>query len=199
VSGGTFHNRNRGYQKLRVWDDAVDSYAAICAVFRGWPYELRRVATHPIASADSVHRNIAEGYCRRTINEYIHHLYLALASPGECVSGLAACRRAGQIDGDVHAPLDASAFKIESGLSRLIESLEMKRERGDGVDHLMIRESNAACGRKEEEAVPAAVDDGVPPPLHGPVDSSIHPSATPALHHAIAPSLHSSEEEAPDP
>ena len=40
-----------------------------------------------IASADSVHRNIAEGYCRRSIREYIYHLYIALASLGESVSG----------------------------------------------------------------------------------------------------------------
>src|SRR5437870_3275773 len=55
-----YRNRNRGYQGLRVWCDAQDYYAATCRVFRAFPYELKRVASQQIASADSVHRNIAE-------------------------------------------------------------------------------------------------------------------------------------------
>ncbi len=60
-------NKNRGYQKLRVWNDAIQYYAMTQEVFREFPYELKRVAAQAIASSDSVHRNIAEGYCRRSI------------------------------------------------------------------------------------------------------------------------------------
>ena len=60
-------------------------------------FELRRVASQQIASGDSVHRNIAEGYCRRSIHEYLKFLYIALGSLGESVSGLYACREAGQV------------------------------------------------------------------------------------------------------
>jgi len=51
-------NKNRGYQQLRVWNDAIDYYAETCRVFLGFPYELKRVAGQAIASSDSVHRNI---------------------------------------------------------------------------------------------------------------------------------------------
>src|SRR5438876_11470686 len=66
-----YRNRNRGYQSLRVWADAQEYYVATCPVFREFPFELKRVASQQIASADSVHRNIAEGYCRRSRPEYL--------------------------------------------------------------------------------------------------------------------------------
>ena len=83
-------NRNRGYQQLRVWQEAVELYKLTCQAFGKFPYALAKVASQNIASADSVHRNIAEGYCRRSIKEYVQHLYIALGSLGETVSGLAA-------------------------------------------------------------------------------------------------------------
>ncbi|HEY2122352.1 MAG TPA: four helix bundle protein [Chthoniobacterales bacterium] len=68
-------NKNRGYQRLRVWEDAVALYVETCQRFRSPPFEMKRIAGQALASADSVHRNIAEGYCRRSVREYIHHLY----------------------------------------------------------------------------------------------------------------------------
>ena len=65
-------NKNRGYQKLRVWEDAIEYYVVACKIYLKLPYELRRVVSQATASADSVHRNIAEGYCRRSINEYLN-------------------------------------------------------------------------------------------------------------------------------
>lgn len=41
-------NVNRGYRKLRVRQDAIDYYAKTCAVFRGFPYDLKRVASNQI-------------------------------------------------------------------------------------------------------------------------------------------------------
>ncbi len=135
-------NKNRGYQKLRVWNDAVDFYMESCNIFRKFPYELKRVASQAISSSDSVHRNIAEGYCRRSIREYLNFLNIALGSLGESVSGLYACRKTGQVTEEEFQRLDALAFKLENGLLKLVESLEKKRERGDWIDHLMVKESN---------------------------------------------------------
>jgi len=75
-------NKNRGYQQLRVWVDAINYYSQTCEVVRRFPYELKKVAAQAIASSDSIHRNIAEGYCRKSINEYIHYLYIAMGSLG---------------------------------------------------------------------------------------------------------------------
>jgi four helix bundle protein len=92
-------NINRGYQKLIVWQDAANLYSLTCRIFGKFQYELRRVGVNQIASVDSVHRNIAEGYCRRSLNEYLQFLNIALASLGESVSGAHVYRRAEQLSG----------------------------------------------------------------------------------------------------
>jgi four helix bundle protein len=139
-------NKSRGYQKLRVWNDAIDYYVKICEVFRKFPYELKRVASQEIASSDSVHRNISEGYCRRSIHEYLNFLNIALGSLGESVSGLHACRKSEQITEEQFEKLDALAYRLENGLLKLVESLEQKRERGEWTDHLMVKENNEIYG-----------------------------------------------------
>jgi four helix bundle protein len=139
-------NKNRGYQQLRVWNDAIDYYVETCRVFRGFPYELNRVARQAIASSDSVYRNIAEGYCRRSIHEYLNYLNIALGSLGESVSGLHAYRKAEQLTEEDFEKLDSMAYKLENGLLKLVESLEEKREQGDWIDHLIVKESNAVYG-----------------------------------------------------
>jgi four helix bundle protein len=139
-----YRNKNRGYQQLRVWQDAIDFYVSCSRVFRTWPYDLRRVASQEIASADSVHRNIAEGYCRRSIREYLQFLNFVLGSLGESVSGLIAYHKAGQLQPADFDSLNALAFKLENGLLKLVESLERKEVAGDWIDHLVLKESNIA-------------------------------------------------------
>jgi|ERR1035437_71911 four helix bundle protein len=149
-SGGfmetNYRNKNRGYQQLRVWQDAIDLYVQSWRVFRGFPFELKRVASQAISSSDSVHRNIAVGYCRRSLREYLQFLNIALGSLGESVSGFEAYRRAGQITEENHKALNDLAFRLENGLLRLVESLERKQETGDWIDSLIIKESNVAYG-----------------------------------------------------
>src|SRR3989442_9952479 len=133
MMNANYRNRNRGYQELRVWGDAQEYYVATCRVFRAFPYELKRVASQQIASADSVHRNIAEGYCRRSLREYLNFLNYALGSVGESVSGLEAYRRAEQINEADFKVLNELAYKLENGLLKLVESLERKQMTGDWI------------------------------------------------------------------
>jgi len=109
----------------------------------GVSYELKRVANQAISSSDSVHRNISEGYCRRSIREYLNFLNIALGSLGESVSGLKAYRKSRQITEEDFEKLDSLAYRLENGLLKLVESLEQKRERGEWIDPLIVKESNA--------------------------------------------------------
>jgi four helix bundle protein len=139
-------NKNRGYQKLRVWQDAIEFYKQTYNLFKQYPFELKKVASQAIASSDSVHCNISEGYCRRSVHEYIKFLYIALGSLGESVSGLHAYRAAGQITEKEFQKLDNIAFKLENGLLKLIESIEYKRDQGEWIDYLNVKETNALYG-----------------------------------------------------
>lgn len=136
----------RGFQQLRVWQDAAELYGLTRQAVKGWSFEIKKVAAQAISSADSVHRNIAEGYARRSLREYLQFLNIAKGSLGESVSGYLVYHRAGDLNDEQFESLDALAFRIENGMLRLISSLEQKQERGDWQDSLILRESNAAYG-----------------------------------------------------
>ena len=141
-------NVNRGYMKLIVWQDARDLYVLTWRLFRSFPFELKKLASQQVSSVDSIHRNIAEGYCRRTLKEYLQHLNVALGSTGESVSSMhvyLSADHVSQVDFDTW---DSLAFKLENGLKRLIESLQERQEQGDWNETFLVRESNAIYGEE---------------------------------------------------
>jgi len=127
-------NINRGFKRLRVWQDAVSLYILTCEIFLNFPFELKKVASNAIDAAHSVSRNISEGYCRRSIKEYLNHLNIALGSCGEFYSCYESCKQAGQIKEDEYERLDQLHYKVENGLLKLIESLQRKQTLGDWQD-----------------------------------------------------------------
>jgi four helix bundle protein len=121
-------NINRGYKKLRVWQDAVDLYVLAIRIFARFPFELKKVAANSIDASHSISRNIAEGYCRRSLKEYLNHLNIALGSCGEFHSCYASFRQAKQISEDDYEELDQLHYKVENELLKLIESLQKKQK-----------------------------------------------------------------------
>ena len=124
-------NINRGFEKLRVWDEAVTVYLLTCKVFENPAFELKRVASNSIDAAQSISRNIAEGYCRRGIKEYLQYLNIALASSGELHSCLVSSLRAEQISEEQFEEIDQVHYKMENQLIKLIESLQRKLKQRD--------------------------------------------------------------------
>ena len=120
-------NINRGFKKLRVWQDAVSLYTLACKIFANFPFELKKVAANSIDAAHSVSRNISEGYCRRSLKEYLNFLNIALASCGEFHSCCFTCKQARQISEDDYERLDQLHYKLENALIKLIESLQKKQ------------------------------------------------------------------------
>ena len=139
-------NINRGYMNLTVWQDAKEFFKLTCSGFRDFPFELKKLASQQIASVDSIHRNLAEGYCRRSLREYLQFLNIALASIGESVSALHVYHAADLMQHDQFEEQDSIAYKIENGLKRLIESLQQKQIDGTWQDSFIVRESNATYG-----------------------------------------------------
>jgi four helix bundle protein len=134
--GGIAHrNINRGFKKLRVWNDAIDLYALAYETFSKLPFELKKVAANAIDAAHSISRNIAEGYCRRSLKEYLNHLNFSLGSCGEFHSCYESFRRANQITDEEYRRIEELHYKVENGLLRLIRSLQRKQMDGDWQDN----------------------------------------------------------------
>ena len=124
-------NINRGFKKLRVWQDSVSLYVLAAEIFIKFPYGIRKTASQAIDAAHSISRNIAEGYCRRSIKEYLNHLNIALGSCGEFYSCYESFRQAGQITESQYEELDKLHYKVENSLISLIKSLQRKLKEGD--------------------------------------------------------------------
>jgi len=90
-------NINRGFKQLRVWNDAIDLYVLTCNLLTKFPFELKKTVANCIDSSHSISRNIAEGYSRQSIKEYLRFLYIALGSSGEFHSCLISFVKANQI------------------------------------------------------------------------------------------------------
>ena len=124
-------NINRGFKKLRVWQDAVSLYVLTSKMFGKFPFELRKVASNGIDAAHSISRNITEGYCRRSIKEYLNHLNIALGSCGEFHSCYDSFKQADQITHEEYEKLDDLHYKVENELIKLIKSVQKKQKDRD--------------------------------------------------------------------
>jgi len=127
-------NVNRGFKNLRVWQDAVSLYILASKIFDKFPYKFTKVAANSIDSAHSISRNIAEGYCRKSLKEYLHFLNIALASCGEFHSCYDSCKQAGQISDDAYEQLENLHYKVENALLKLMSSLQTKLKNRDWCD-----------------------------------------------------------------
>jgi four helix bundle protein len=105
-----------------------------CKIFTTFPFELKKVAANGIDSAHSISRNISEGYCRRSLKEYLNNLNIALGSCGEFHSCYESFKQADQITGEEYEKLDQLHYKVENGLLKLMESLQKKQRVGDWED-----------------------------------------------------------------
>ena len=127
-------NINRGFKRLKVWQDAVNLYVLAYRAFAGFPFELKKVTANSIDAAHSISRNIAEGYCRRSLKEYLNHLNIALGSCGEFHSCYESFRQAQQIDDATYEQLDQLHYLVENELLKLIASLQKKQKEQDWDD-----------------------------------------------------------------
>jgi len=123
-------NINRGFKKLKVWEDAVTLYILALKIFSKFPFELKKIVSNALDAVHSISRNISEGYCRRSLKEYLNHLNIALGSCGEFHSCYESFRKAGQITEGDYEELDKLHYKVENGLLKLIESLQKKQRLG---------------------------------------------------------------------
>ncbi|MFC2136969.1 four helix bundle protein, partial [Bacteroidota bacterium] len=124
-------------KKLRVWNDAIELYIETSKILLQFPYELKKVASNSIDAAHSISRNIAEGYCRKSIKEYLKHLYIALGSSGELHTCLFNFLKANQISEAEFNKLDQIHYKTENELIQLVKSIQNKMNNNDWSDDFL--------------------------------------------------------------
>jgi len=134
-------NINRGFEKLRVWNDAIELYILTCKLLIHFPFELKKTAANCIDASHSISRNnlpdgsqVAEGYSRRSIREYLNFLNIALGSSGEYYSCIYSFQKAEQVAQDEFEQLDKLHYKTENEHIQLIKSLQKKLKEGNWQD-----------------------------------------------------------------
>ena len=124
------YNVNRGYMKLDVWQEALDMFKTVYLALDQMPNLDVRLRSQINDAVQSVSANIAEGYCRRTINEYLQHLNVALGSLGESLTRLIGLTSVGLLPTQVFDEIDQQHYSVENKLVALVKSLQAKRREG---------------------------------------------------------------------
>ena len=130
-----FRNINRGYMKLEVWKRSLDLHREVWKILKSTEVDFK-LRSQLANASQSVSSNIAEGYSRRSIKEYIQFLYIALASLSETLTRLIGFKITDQLSEKTYQQIDELHYEVENKLLRLIESLEKKREDGTWTDRI---------------------------------------------------------------
>jgi four helix bundle protein len=126
-------NKNRGYMGLIVWQKALDLFEL---VWRLTYVETRidfKLRAQIADAAQSISANIAEGYGRRSVKEYIQFLYVALGSAAETMTRAMGLNGTEQLSDERLHVFDLLHYEVENRLLRLIEKLEQKRDDEDWI------------------------------------------------------------------
>jgi four helix bundle protein len=120
---------SRGYRRLIAWQKAQDLASLVDRVIGRRRLRLWLI-DQVMKSAGSVHANIAEGYTRGTLKDYLHFLDMARASLAELESHLYFMANNGYIDEGDYAEVDQAALEVGNILVGLMRALNAKLAEG---------------------------------------------------------------------
>lgn len=120
--------------KLEVWQEAIELFKCVHQLANGIERLDLKLRSQILDAAQSISSNISEGYCRRTINEYLQFLNIALGSCGELMTRLMGLVEVGQLAQTSFDEFDLRHFSLENKLIALVRSLQLKRRKGDWIE-----------------------------------------------------------------
>jgi four helix bundle protein len=119
----------KNYTELKVWQKAYQLCLEIYKITKDFPREERYGLTAQIRrAAVSIPSNIAEGYGRRTLGEYIRSLTIAYGSICELETQVLLSNDLTYIKEENFDKLQRNIKEIERMLKALIRSLENRHE-----------------------------------------------------------------------
>jgi len=117
----------KNYKELQVWQKAYQVCLEIYRLTKSFPQDERYGLTSQIRrAAVSVPSNIAEGYGRKTTNEYIQALYIAYGSTCEIETQALLAGDLGYIEDAELQKLLTDIGDLERMLKGLLNSLKTK-------------------------------------------------------------------------
>ena len=118
----------KSYKELTVWQRAYGLCLDVYRLTSGFPAEEKYGLVSQIRrAAVSVPSNIAEGYGRSSMGEYIHLLHIAYASLCEVETQVLLASDLGFLKPERSRSLKEAVGDVERLLKALIESLKRKR------------------------------------------------------------------------
>ena len=124
-------DREQGFRRLVAWQKADDLASAVFSVMRLLPLQHRWLKDQIARAAVSVPANVAEGYGRGSLRDYLRFLDIARGSLAELEYYLHFLRRNGLIEAERLVQVEALRTETGSLLFGLTQSLRRKvREDG---------------------------------------------------------------------
>ncbi|MFQ6083571.1 MAG: four helix bundle protein [Candidatus Aminicenantia bacterium] len=117
----------KGYKELNIWQKAYSLCLDIYRITKSFPEDEKYGLTIQMRrSAISVPSNIAEGYGRKSTQEYIHFLYIAYGSTCELETQAMIAMDLEYIKSSEKELIIEKISEVERMLKALINSLEKK-------------------------------------------------------------------------
>ena len=105
-------NKNRGYMNLIVWQKAMDLFELVWKITYVESRIDFKLRAQVADAAQSVSANIAEGYGRRSVKEYIQFLYIALGSAAETMTRAIGLNRVQQFSDERFHEFDLLHYEV---------------------------------------------------------------------------------------
>ncbi len=123
-------NLNRGFMKLEVWNDAIGLLNFTYNLLNEIPKLDYKLKSQILNSVQSISSNIAEGYGRSSVNEYLYFLNIALGSSAEFLTRIIGIKEMDLITASQFEEYDKKHYEVENKLLALVKSLQAKKQDG---------------------------------------------------------------------
>jgi len=133
-------NINREYRKLEVWKEAIELYVFVENKIRDLNSVPFKTKAQIEDSALSCPSNIAEGYSRRSLKEYIQYANISLASLAENYTQIFALFSAGDIDREWFDEYYKKHYSLENKLIKMNKTMLTKIDKNEWKSDYILRE-----------------------------------------------------------